>query len=412
MLICLSLTNNTESNLFLRALWSIFEEQYGHCGWLFLPHKIMVSNKIFLGRMSTDLPENLSVSVWYKKRGVIDKLEFTNDNEEELSSEVQNKIRDVVETAKDKYKSPIKKTVGCSVKSVASFANYKSELFMTGSSSNDISSIIFQIECYGEKDGQYIFAIVRKRILDMLSVLTNLPFYQCEWSELSKNEVEDKFFEDDNYMDGYSLKDKFILLPSYSKIILERIIDCGKDIEDDSIKKLLSATGHFHAGRKFDAQVYDTFFEDAVEKEDGLYITYRKNEFAIKYDSCVNLYEMAVVSYISALEVIAMIVYPEDAVKCECCGQMKYSISHKVKGLLIKYLGECMGKEIHKYYSSRSKFLHAGIMLSHVYVGTTIPQLDASSDSGAESVQEVPLLNLREYVGYCIRCVIKEYFLE
>ena len=412
MIIDLQLETNEESNNFLRALWNNFREQLGKCAWICMPYKYSNDNKIFLGLMSCNLTEPLSVYVWYKKRGVIDKLEFVANNDEELPEDTQKRINEVVNSTKKSYNDYKRQWIRCDVKSLAEFSAYSSDFFKIRPVDKRISSINIQVECYGEKDGEYIWRIKRKRLLNILSVLTNLPFYSCELNENNITDVAEEVFYED-YIDGYSCKDGVILLVPYAKDIINQILKYNKTIEDESIIKLLSAASHFHAGRKFDAQIFDWDI-DVIEIKDekGLHIIPQKSEFAIGLDVCDNLYEMAVISYISALEVISTIVYPESADRCSQCGQLLYSISRKVKDLLIKYLGEDNGKQVHKYYSSRSKFLHTGHMLSHIYVGVSIPQLEVNSEVGVELIQEVPLLNLREYVGYCIRCVIKDFFIN
>jgi hypothetical protein len=65
---------------------------------------------------------------------------------------------------------------------------------------------------------------------------------------------------------------------------------------------------------------------------------------------------------------------------------------------------------IKELYNARSKYLHAGRLLSsRSYTGDTIWQLDSSSKNGVRSpVPLAPLLNLREYTSFCIRAVTHE----
>lgn len=169
---------------------------------------------------------------------------------------------------------------------------------------------------------------------------------------------------------------------------------------------------HFHAGRKFDAQINDTHIPQEVEITKSrveIELIPRENLINARQVNA-NIQEMATVSYISALEVLSTIVYDSTVERCSNCNQNVYSISSRVKDLLHKYLPKHTAKQVHKYYSSRSKFLHEGKLLTHTYIGNTIPQLDCNSESGCVVPCEIPLKNLREYVSFCIRGAVKEYF--
>lgn len=412
MVINLVLDSNIKSNLFLRALWSNFREICGNCSWIYMPYRENENNRIFLGLMSANLEETMSVYVWYKVKGVIDKLEFLTSDGDELEEETQKMVENVINRTKEIYLTPFEKNFRCCIKSITAISLYKTDLYEICPIDNNVSSIILNIKCFGEKDGKYIFQIKLKRFLDVLSVLTNLPFYTCELYEHNNTELEEMYYGNDDFIDGYPCENGLIKLPLYGKKILNAMMLYDKDIENENVFKLLNTARLFHAGRKFEEQLSCDAITIGEKTEDALYIGLQKNEFVTAFEVCDNLYEMAIISYISALEVISTIVYPEGAQRCSQCGQLIYSISHKVKDLLMKYLGEFLGKEVHKFYTSRSKFLHAGQSLSHTYIGTSIPQLAVNSKCGAEVVYEVPLLNLREYVGYCIRCVIKEYFVD
>jgi hypothetical protein len=98
--------------------------------------------------------------------------------------------------------------------------------------------------------------------------------------------------------------------------------------------------------------------------------------------------------------------------RCAKCGQEQYKISARVIDYVEKYLElekrHPLLKVFKSYYAKRSKYLHEGIVLrDHSYTGTTIPQLDPSSDSGVSQRTSVPVINLREWVGYMLRQQLK-----
>ena len=111
--------------------------------------------------------------------------------------------------------------------------------------------------------------------------------------------------------------------------------------------------------------------------------------------------------YMSAMEVAAKI-GQHNAESCKECGQLRYKISQRVTDLMKDCGGEHIASFAKGYYGNRSKYLHEGIMLSESnYTGTSIPQLDPSSPTGCVVQATSPNPNLRDYVGFCMRKVLK-----
>lgn len=407
MRIRLDMDSKKKSNMFLRSLWSNFYTKTGNCAWNYFPYKIGKENKIILGHMSTGIGL-YSVVVYYKDKGVIKELEFLNSDDTEICENEQTQIKEIIEISKKTYESLNESFFACTVQSFFSLSNNDSEYYSIQSVDDGRANISMQVLNYGIKDGQYIFQKKIRRFLDVLSILTNVPFYFADRIIKEKEIREIKYYEDDEYIDGYPVADENLLLPRYAKIILDKVVKFEEDDNDDQLLKLLRACKHFHSGRKYDALLLDLVIPaESSEKRKAL-----RTKLMNARDVCDNSYEMAVVSYFSSLEVLSTIVYEESKERCKTCNQLNFRISARVKDLLIKYLGEDMGKYLHKYYASRSQFLHTGNSLTSPYIGTTIPQLVVDNAVNVELIFEVPLLNLREYVSYCIRRVIKDYFLS
>lgn len=409
MVFRIGIDNCNDSNLFLRALSGKFETELGKCAWNYAPFKARKGTCIFLGFMDINLHKAFSVYIHYKVKGCIESLEIKSMEDKEVEGEFQKLISDIVSETMKSYKTGKKKVFRFNVESFVSFSKYSSEMFDINFVSDNISSISCCIECYGKNDGMYMLQIKRARFLDMLSILTNLPFYECELKENHEDTGEEIYYLEDNFIEGYPCNDKYVLLPTYGKVILEKIMKYSKEIDDEDIEKLLNAAKHFHAGRKFDAQINDLINLKVIDTGDMIF---EERNITSVTGVCDCIFEMAVVSYISALEVLAGIMYPDEGKKCEYCGQTRYSISARVKKLLFRYLDKGLAKIIHSFYSSRSKFLHVGRSLKSIYTGMTIPQLDKNSQSGMEMHQDISIILLREYVGYCARCIIREKILN
>ena len=368
-----AINNCDDSNLFLRALSGKFETKLGKCAWNYTPFKARKETRIFLGFMDINLHTVFQVYIHYKHRGCVDILEIKNKDGDEVEDKFQQIIKDVVEDTLKSYKEGEIKLYRFNIESFRALSNYNSEKFTIIPISDTIASISCCVECYGENDGIYMLIIKKQRFLDLLSVLTNLPFYNSQLKGIMEKKREELYYSDDNYIDDYPCDEQYVLLPRFGKYILEKVMTYNKEIDDENIIKLVNAAKHFHAGRKFDAQINDLLKLELINSSE---IAVKKRDLINATGVCDCIFEMTVVSYISALEVLASILYPNEGEECDYCGQVKYSISARVKKLLFRYFDENLAKIIHGFYSSRSKFLHLGKPLKNVYTGMTIPQLD------------------------------------
>lgn len=418
MIVKVGFEDSKESNFFLRALWSNFATKFGKCAWQYTPYKDGRKQIIFLGNMDIDLKNCFSVYVHYKKKAVVDKLEFLDTSDKEIANEINKKFQEIIKETISNFKKPDTKYLNTTIKSYYSISNYYSDIFKIEPYNDGLSSLTFSVKSYGENDAEFVAQSKLTRILDLFSVLTNAPFNYSKRDENSEvGEGDEVYYEDNDFIDGYPVESNKYILTKYGKKIIERVIAWDNDIEDDNLKKLLNACMHFHAARKFDAQIYDLYIYHGPEQteEEGVYkinLSPRDQHLFDAREVNANIQEIATILYISALEVLSTIVFSNEAERCKTCSQLIYSISAKVKDLLYKYFPDHLAKQIHTYYSSRSKFLHEGRLLTSTYTGISIPQLDYNDPSGCKVVNKIPLLNLREYTGYCIRSVIKEYMVE
>ncbi len=405
-----------DSNIFLRALWANISKEYGKCVWQYTPYKDSSKHIIFLGNMDIDLPSCFSVYVHYKKKAVINKMEFLELNNKEVSQEIKEKFQEIIKETVISFKTPEIKCLNATISSYNSISNYNSDFFSISSYGNGLSSFTLGVKAFGDNDAKFICQSKMTKVLDLLSVLTNAPFSFCKQpSNPVTHKEKEMFYEDEGFIDGHPIQNSEFILTKYGKEIIDRVIRSDK--EEGNIKKLINASMHFHAARKFDAQINDLYIyhePEQTEEVDIYTINFspRDQRLFSAREVNANIEEIATVSYISALEVISSIVFDNDAHRCKNCNQFMYGISARVRDLLRKYFPDQLAKQIHSYYSSRSKFLHEGEILEHTYTGISIPQLDYNHSSGCKVSSDIPLINLREYTGYCIRSVIKEYLVK
>lgn len=188
-------------------------------------------------------------------------------------------------------------------------------------------------------------------------------------------------------------------------------VDRLTDTEDTFAR----ACHHYHAAREQDALVYDGLITTGMRNDgSGEYEAYvgvdSRLALAAKFSRRAE--EIATVLYISSVEVASSINSPPST-KCRECGQERHRIGSRV----VEYATLRMQPGSSKYiaevfkdhYKSRSRYLHAGVVLvDQTYTGTTIPLLDPSSDSGVIQRTSVKLLLMREWVGFMLRRQLKE----
>lgn len=94
-----------------------------------------------------------------------------------------------------------------------------------------------------------------------------------------------------------------------------------------------------------------------------------------------NFEEMALTTYMSALEVITLKDY--QASKYSECKQPVFSIKQRVKSIINKNYDEALAKVFGNYYDDRSKYLHSGITFIGAPRSTvSIPTLSLEHSSG------------------------------
>ena len=117
--------------------------------------------------------------------------------------------------------------------------------------------------------------------------------------------------------------------------------------------------------------------------------------------------EQSILCYMSALEVVTL--KDIEPSKCECCGQLRYSIAKRVENLVYEVSqSKAMRKMIADFYKNRSQFVHLGTMLSeNNYTGISIPLMNKGYGVGLIMQCNFRSADLADIVKECIMWKIK-----
>jgi hypothetical protein len=190
------------------------------------------------------------------------------------------------------------------------------------------------------------------------------------------------------------------------KELIDRLVNASE--LSDSEEKFVRACHHYHVARQQDALVNDRLIDLGSEQTAA-------NEYTLSVDTDPRIVaaaqfgsrsqELAIVLYMSAIEVVSLI-EAEAPKSCPNCGQGMHRVSARVVDLVHRLMPG-VEHEFKYLYGKRSKYLHEGLILTDdSYTGITIPTLDPNSESGV-SQRTVPVINMREWVGYMLRQILK-----
>ncbi|MCM3705204.1 hypothetical protein M3205_05625 [Cytobacillus firmus] len=426
MILDIGITNEKESNEFLRSLWSQMAKEFGKCAWQYMPHKNKQTKTITFGFMDIGVSV-LMAGITYKNNGSIIKLffgysgtkyEYRGEQEEELTreSELGQRLVRVVKRARrgvrkydDYYAIP-------TIKSLFPLSSYEGDNFKTQLVADDITKIYFPVSAYDENQVEGKITQKTNQVMDFLSVETNVPFWITSSPDIEGQETKvlaAEVYQEPDFIDGFSVKDGYLTISEEAKDFLDYIIT--NDGEDEDVQIYLNACSHFHTARKYDAQIYDHQGYIDHPLDDGLGVEiemYTKNEdLKTALMTGESQTEIATTLYMSALEVVTLIGFQSE--KCNECKQDKYGIASRVRNIVNKYLNSYIAGQLNGYYDKRSKYLHRGYLLTNDEpTSSSIPLLDVDGENGCKFPIQVSLINLREYTSYVLRAFYKEYFLS
>lgn len=385
MQIQVSTNDKHSSNLFLRCLWANLRKHFGKCAWIYSPIKEGAEKKITFGLMDIGAKESLLVGIKYKKRDSIDEIFFTLDAEHKaIPSETAKAITALVNKAKAEFASPSQHTISTAIEVQQGIPinPYKGELFTIIPLEDGKFTLSLTIDAYDQTDAEAEFLHTAQTVLDCLSAATNTSVsFASSSSQIHEIDppLPENLFFDTPWLEDYPLQNGRLAISTSFKDLIDKISKAPSLTDEQDL--FLRASRHFHFARRLEQQK-------------------RVNPRGVASD----LEELIAVFYVSALETIALI-GADKPQACATCNQAIYSISRRVTDLVDKHHGKYVAKQIKTIYQQRSKFLHAGAILStRNYLGTSIPQLDSSNESGcSKQIGGVAEINLREFAGSIIR---------
>jgi hypothetical protein len=223
---------------------------------------------------------------------------------------------------------------------------------------------------FAEVDARHEFTAQIRSLLDIFSCMTNVSFLISndmtrKWAPKSKN--INTFLSNPDWLDGISREEGHL-----------RLTDSQFKFCDDMISAKIEVGRLTRAAHLF---------------HKALMIYYKE---PVRYDEATAL-------FVSALEAVDIPVSKTST--CPECGQEKYKISRRIVDLGVRHLGPHVEKLFRDYYDRRSKYLHAGRLISfQPMVDNIIPQLDPQGIEGCAMPSAVGIpMNLMEFSGFIIR---------
>ena len=415
-----------ESNNFLRAFWAELRNRFGKCDCNYQPFKDGTSQAIFLGWADINQNQAIPISLTYNHRSIVSGIHFGEQFGEPIDeeSDLGQQLKDAVDKAYQRRNSPDTKILQVPVSSLySSLAPYSGQWFEISPAQHPISLLRIKIKAFDNIDAKAEFLRISSYLLDILSVETNSLFWlsgQEDMQDIASGMESEKaacpevntFVSDEEWMDDIPHCNGYLLISSQAVQFFDRILSKNElSVEEENF---IRSCHHFHVAREQDALIYDQLVSSGEQKDEdrGTTLFFQQHP-RLKSASMLSrrAKEIATVLYMSAIEV-ASTIDSNPSERCNTCGQEQYKISARVVDYVKKYLSleedHHLSKVFKSHYGKRSKYLHAGVVLSdHSYTGTTIPRLDPSSDSGVSQKTSVLIINLREWIGYMLRQQLK-----
>lgn len=368
----IGLNSISESNRFLRKLWSELEK-YKKTGWCYAPSHF--GQEVHIGFSNWG-----EVSFKYKQKGCIDIICFDNVQHEDVTI-----LKDAIETAKRitdfiTYYVQIKLPINVICENEE---NVSTKIY----SKNNVSYIYSKVEAYSDSDFQYLVQKKIEAIRALLSVFFRNTYSLNSFKIIHSHNEEPTIKQDGHYsynrgwidMDEIPIiyKNHYII-PRELLLLIDTIMN--NNFYTKEIEMILNSSHSFYSA---------TYFMNISVDN--------KND----YIGCINVANSMV---ISALEPLADL---EDIpiVKCNHCGSINYSVIRKIKSLLNRYCNCSMTKYIlDTYYSKRSEFFHIGKRdTEEHYIGKCWPQINEKD--GREMLKPHSLIdyNMFDWVSFVIR---------
>ncbi len=369
------------SNRLLRALWAELRAEFGQLVWQNTPRRHGHLRKIYFGYADLALSTKIHIGVTYRKRGVIERIVF--EDVVDKANLPTARFERCVRLAENATETNIPISAKLLLPYDLRFQSVEGHgPFSLLHHTDETTYLCLRVCAFDETDAAHQFALHTMPILDVLSSFTNLFLTLGEITALPPSpSVFQRVVSSPSldWLDGYPVTDGLVAVPEHCLTLVNDIVRDDLDVQKQHI---IDACHHFHAARALEEQSLTFLAPPSVHAE------------------------LALVLYMSCLEVLSLINAPCPRT-CPTCSQPKHRISARVAEFMEQHNGPAAAQVIKELYDTRSKYLHAGRLLSsRSFTVSTIPQLDSFSKNGIRSpVPLAPLLNLREYTSFCIRAV-------
>lgn len=373
------------------------KKEFGVCGWHYTPYKNGLLKKITFGFVNIGESKPLEVGITYKEKGSINNIFFMAEHgEKEINkgTELYQRLKNVINTAKQNVGKLDTFYFRTAIQGFYPLHSYKTDKFTIYPMKADMTEFSFGVKTYDRNQGKGYVTQKVTQLMNFLSVETNGVFDRANWIEDGVIDSSDsEVFQEEDFIDDHSVSGDFFVISKEGKEFISILTNTEQDLSPE-VELFLKACSHFHSARKQEERM---FHRDA----DGAVVVMHGGDET----------ELATTLYLSALEVTTLIGFTED--KCVECGQPKFQISRRVKELTSKYLPKHLVKDFVDYYDKRSKYLHAGMRLNtETPTSSLIPLLDPEEKNGCDFPHKIPLINVREYVSYCLRKYYRDNLLN
>jgi hypothetical protein len=372
----INIKENIAANLFLRALWAKFRQEFS-LAWHYFPSiqdKTAANKELVLGNISMPkLQEgHLSVSIFFKQKGSIKQLSFDHIKDNLTT----NKLKEVVNFVLKNYMKLIyEQEVAFKLGTKYPINHYKGKSFELKPNFGGSSILSMKVKVFDNED-LYVETKYRRNLVEnILSAIFGYRFH----NGISHEKDFKDFFK------------KIMGTKFNSEYILESDINIyAENITSDNNNEVLTYNSTFFLPEYIVKLIDYILINTEFEKDIQYYISacrFVHNAMKIEdNNSSFQLYEIDVIehivtSYMSAIETLTLSWFGLNKEKCNTCGQDKYSIKQKMKELIgliyginvsepsyiINYINTC--------YEFRSNFVHSGNFVTHTHTIPIIPQI-------------------------------------
>lgn len=321
-------------------------------------------------------PDGVEVSVFYKRKGVINAIEFQpRGNISNIHPRLREELRECVEDAANRLANcnQFSYSVQVTAFPALTVGYYRGDDWYIGPLDNGHSEIGITVRAFDEPDGEHEFSSRLPVLLDILACMTNCAFEQvsnvdgeCLASDTSLN----SYFASFDWLDGFPVEDGHLRLTANQVEHISCLL--GRPAEENRITR---------AARMFHKAL--TLFRRVPECED-----------------------VSLALFVSALEAVDL--PPNPPAACPECNQKIYKISKRVVDLGVRHLGPGVERIFNENYQLRSMYLHKGaVRSSRPNSSHFIPLLDPDGVEGCAmpAVSSGPY-NLLEFTSFVIRAEI------